>query len=208
MLYGTIHAPDGWSYRLTAEDVLWAARAALCEDSSPEGTAAVLWTWTQRYALPGFRDRFPTFRSLVRAHSQPVNPIWARTGSRCRPGGAYAGSTHCSETRLRRREACARRGWGDMPEPFVALVTRWAKGRLPNPVPGAVDFAAASVSQQSGDELLYRIGGQRFYSEAASRRRRPATIEGPSIVGPLLLGLVGVAAAGYAGLTLARKLDR
>jgi len=216
--WAQVLAKDGFRYQITDEDVLWAARAAQCEGGGEMGHRATLWTWTARFLLPGYRRRFPTLAGLIRAHSQPVNPIWARAGSRCGAGGSYAGRDECSEDKLRRREQCAQRSWESLSPNIRDVVTQWATAKLPNPVPKAVDFASSSIGHSADDVEVarFRSPGSRyynvFYSEAASRARPTDFVtihhEG-RVAGPTLAGIwraapfVGVAAlvvaAGFAG---------
>jgi len=216
--WGKIVTKDGWEYQISPEDVLWSARAARCEGGGEEGEAATLWTWTARFALPSYR-RYGTLAALVRAHSQPVNPIWQRAGSKCAPGGQYHNTDYCSPAKLSNREECAGRAWSTISPLLRQKVERWARAELPNPVPTAVDFASSSIGVQQGDIEVARFKreGARhynvFYSEASSRGLGPdyVTIEfngrkaGASAVGmmraygPYIGAGAAVLAAGFAG---------
>ena len=125
----TISTPD-WSYTLTPEDLLWAAKMIEGEGGDP---AAVLWTMASRFAL-FHGDRFPTFASLIRRYSSPINPRF----SPCSAADAAAHPLDCSP------EAQARRArfLEEPPDPArLAFVRRWVQGEVPNPVPRAVHFA-------------------------------------------------------------------
>lgn len=173
----TIVGPDGSRYTLTDADVLTGARAAWGESSSPEGAAAVLWAWTARHALPRYRRRYPTLSSLIAAHSQPVNPRWARGGEFCGPGGRYEGRDECGEARLARREQYRTASYASIPSAVRGIVERWARAELPNPLPpSAVDFAARGIRAQSGDTLVAEVGGNLFYSEPDSRALPPGAV--------------------------------
>jgi hypothetical protein len=102
---------------------------------------------TQYFALPRIHRLYPTFTALVQNYSQPINPKWRRDGQFCRPGGEYAGSERCSETVLRRRDVAATLPWSAIRPSIKTAVTAWFDGKLPNPVPKAVEFADPSVSQ-------------------------------------------------------------
>lgn len=210
--FGQIKTKDGWSYQITPDDVLWAARAAQCEGSGGEGEKATMWTWAARFALPNFR-RYGSLAALIRAHSQPVNPLWARGGSRCGPGGQYAGDTRfCSDSQLRNRELCAGRSWENINPRTRDTVTKWATARLPNPVPRAVDFASSSIRSQSGDHEVarFRSGSSGpynvFYSEAGSRSlpadyvtvHHEGRVAGPGVSSRSVM--IGIAAVGAAAL--------
>ncbi len=161
MTFATVIALGLQPYRISQEDKLWAARAAQFEGHDPADT---LWTWTQRHTLPAFRRRYPQLHELIKAHSQPVNPIWRRTGSKCRPGGSYHGTDHCSEGRLQRRDQAASLSFSQTRPDVQAAVQAWAEGRLPNPVDKAVDFAAPGVAQS----FMRRNPGSRLVKQAGN----------------------------------------
>jgi len=206
--YGTIVAPGLPPYRITAEDRLWAARASDNEGGlDPSDT---LWTWTQRYSLPAFRRRYDTLAKLIKAHSQPVNPIWRRDGSKCVPGSRYYGTDRCSERRLARRDRAARMSFSETKPEVQRKVDAWAKGQLPNPVPRAVDFAdepttRAFLSRTPGSRLLKRAGnwvvGTRESLGWSSNHVRITPGAGPDVLGvalPVAGGAFLLAAAGFA----------
>lgn len=174
MAFATIAAGDK-RYTLTATDLLWAARAAACEAGGrADGTAAVLWTWASLFASS---SRFDTFAGLVRAHSQPVNDVWRATGQACAQGGSWGarapsnwfGEEECSPERLARRESCRSLTWEQIHPTVRDVVERFGAGKLPNPLPRAVDFAAKSVRPKAGLAVVKRIGANVFYTTADSR---------------------------------------
>lgn len=143
--YATIVTKKGdFAYRLTSEDVLWAARSAFFEGGNP---GDVLWTETQRFVL--YRRDYPNFTLFVRAFSQPINPDWQRTGMFCRPGGKYENGAYCSAQQLDLRDRASHISWREMYEQKPKVVEDtllWANGQLPNPVPRATNFADPAVS--------------------------------------------------------------
>lgn len=200
-----------WSYTLTPEDKLWAAR--MVEGEGPvSDSAAVLWTMTQLFSPEGQRikygrpDRFRSFKDLIQAYSQPINPIWRRDGSKCRPGGTAAGSDACSSSRLARRDAIARMPLSSIDPAKLAVVNRWMSGSLSNPVPGAIEFAAPSVSQS----FLNRNpgwtklgGGSNWFLQPPGGLRSAVTLGGGLLGTSLLIG-AGVGLAWW----LARRARR
>lgn len=161
----------GHSYQITDEDVLWMARAVAGEGGDARDHLAIPWTYAQRFAL--LYPRFTSLATLIRNHSQPVNPRWARGGEFCGPGGRYVGDERCSEARLAARDRAAARTLADIPTAIRYIVTQWAKGWTSNPVPRAVDFAdptqtAAFVRGNPGAEYVARYGNH-YLSTAASR---------------------------------------
>jgi len=142
--YGKIVSSDGWSYQLTADDILWLARSVDFEGgTNPSG---VIWTYAQRLALPSIHRQYPTLALLVRAHSQPVNPKWARDGEFCRPDGRYADEPECAEAKLTRRDRAQSIPWDEISPRIRDLVIRFSHAELSNPVPRSVDFADERVS--------------------------------------------------------------
>jgi hypothetical protein len=140
---GRIVAKDGWSYQLTPDDLLWVARSAAYEGGD---VASTLWTYAQRIA--SFRPS--SFAAMVRAHSQPVNPIWESLDA----PGCVAHPERCLPQRkpdgtmgpdpLVRRRAARTAPWDSLPT--KSRVLAWAQARVPNPVPRATDFADDTVS--------------------------------------------------------------
>jgi hypothetical protein len=136
---GTIRSKGGFSYRMTPEDLLWLARSVQYEAGNHAATA---WTYAQRLAMA----RGSSLKSLVQAHSQPINPIWRRDGAKCRPGGSYYGRDECSERRLAARDQAASMPWASVRPEVRDTIVRFATGRLSNPVPRAANFANAPVT--------------------------------------------------------------
>lgn len=149
----------GWTYTLTPEDKLWAARMIQYEGPASD-SAAVLWTMAQLFSPAGQQAkyggrRYATFADQLKAYSQPINPIWRRDGSKCRPGGSHHGQDACSPARLDRRDQAARLPYGSVDAEKRAVLERWLGGSVPNPVPGAFEFAHASVL---GSDRIDRLG--------------------------------------------------
>jgi len=146
----TVRTGDGAiSFRLTPDDVLWTARAASRE--ADQEAPITTWAFTQRAVL--FKQQLgdqATYTGVLRSFSQPINPIWARDGAMCRPGGKYHGEPECSEAKLQAREWYTNATWeqlGAKHLQVLQVVAQWAKGKLPNPVPRVTNFAAPSVAQ-------------------------------------------------------------
>lgn len=134
-----IKTKNGWTYQITPEDVIWLARSVQHEVGNYAATA---WTYAQRLAMV----RGSSLRNLVMAHSQPINPIWRRDGSKCRPGGPYHGRDECAERRLVARDRAAAMPWSEIRPQVREIVVKFVTARLPNPVPRAANFANAPVT--------------------------------------------------------------
>lgn len=143
-----------WSYSLSDDDLLWTARMLQGEGPVTD-SAAVLWTMAQLFSPEGQVSkysgphRFTTFKALIQAYSQPINPIWRRDGSKCRPGGSHHSTAACNETRLARRDYYASLPYERVDAAKREVLEQWAAGRLDNPVPGATEFAHVSVIPDS-----------------------------------------------------------
>ena len=174
------------SFRLTQADVLWTARAASRED--PPEASIIVWAFTQRAVLFKLGNSSDTYTSVLRGFSQPINPIWARDGSMCRPGGKYAGHPECSEDKLKAREWYTNATWEQLNARYpdvVQIVSLWATGRLVNRVPRVTNFAAPKVAQSFLNhnpkaELFYK--GDNWYivdAEAVSWPSDYVTMSSP-----------------------------
>jgi len=157
----TIRVGDGWRYTLTDDDLLWLARMAHWEGGNDP--ADTIWTMAQAYAQPVKRRAYATFGAFLQAYSQPINPKWRRDGEFCRPGGRYYGRDECSAVRLDRRDHAAHMTWDEVDADVVEAVQAFADGRLPNPVPKAVEFANQPVSEgflsrNEGSTVIKRAG--------------------------------------------------
>ncbi|MGE0789753.1 MAG: hypothetical protein AB7S26_29035 [Sandaracinaceae bacterium] len=179
---GTLVA-GAWRYRLTKTDVLWAARMVegetLRRPDRGDDALAVLWTMTSLFAPDGQRAkyggrRFVTFTDQIRAYSQPINPRWLAEGEFCRPGGRSFGTDACADARLTARARLQRTAWKELDPLLRRVVIAWALGRTRNPVPGAIEFAAANVAasfiaRNAGSVEVARIHNT-FVATAGSRR--------------------------------------
>lgn len=184
----TLIRQGSWSYTFSPEDRLWTARM-LAGEGPASDAPAVLWTMAQLFtpagqkAKYGNETRFRTFTGLIQAYSQPINPIWRRDGSKCRPGGSHHGTDACSESRLARRDAFATLAYNAVAADKRAVLEGWLEGKVPNPLPGAIDFAHVSVipdSRRARQPVLWTSPtGNQFLSAPASALPFPATFVGP-----------------------------
>lgn len=155
---GVIKTSDGrYSYQIRQEDLLWLARLLQRESRSETGRKAVIWCYTQRMVVYNTRS----FKRLVKAHSQPINPKWRlvaaepvssdpnegppNLGSKVIPG-----RPNSSEEKLRIRAEVSTKDWNSIDESIRRLVKDWSEGRMDNPVPRASDFAVPAVASQRG----------------------------------------------------------
>jgi hypothetical protein len=167
---GRIRTADGWSYQITPEDALWLARSIQYEGGNKNAT---LWTYAQRLA----NRQGSNLASLVRAHSQPVNPIWASMSG----SGCVAHPDRCTPSQLARRQEAASRSWDSLPS--APTVLRWAQARTPNAVPRATDFADATVSasfmRRNPQSRIVMRDGNWYLSEGGDSAPRGGSIGWP-----------------------------
>jgi hypothetical protein len=168
--FARIVAPD-YEYQLTRDDLLWLGRAMQGEGGNHAATA---WTYVQRLA----GRRLSSLRALVLAHSQVVNPIWRRDGSRCAPGGRYYGTNYCSPRSLDARDRAASLTWEQIPSRVRSVLVQLAAGTLANPAPRATDFANDVVSQgflrRHPDARVVLREGNWYLAEGPSSSPRPS----------------------------------
>jgi hypothetical protein len=204
MAWARILGPDGWDYQLTTTDVVWAARMVVGEGA--EDASAILWTMTQRF---GGLQAWDTFTELLRAYSQPINPLWYRDGACCAPGATgcptrnSAGSPACSERAFARRTRITNLAWDEIPAHVRRTVLQWARAELPNPVPQAVHFAAPRLVERNLSptyQLVHR-GRSWFAAQGRSLSWAPDHVTmapGRPAMWPWVAGgLIALGVAGY-----------
>lgn len=190
---GRIRSQSGWSYQMTPDDLLWLARSVQYEVGNYAATA---WTYAQLLAM----RRGNSLKAVVQGHSQPVNPIWRRDGSKCRPGGTYYGRDECSEARLARRDAAASLPWSQVRPEVRDVIVKFATARLPNPVPRAANFANTPVTanylvRHPSSAIVLRDGNW-YITEIQTNAWPPdfvAIEDDGRIAGPSLTGLARAA---------------
>jgi hypothetical protein len=147
-------------YRLTWDDLLWAARMLIGEAGTNASTnegAAVLWCMASRLVALNSTS----YTRLIQAYSQPINPKWMAEGEFCRVGGRFNGTTHCAPNKLERRARYQNTTWEEIPGDVQDLVFRWATGQVDNPIPRATHFAVPRVASRGrGIEGLRAREGQ------------------------------------------------
>lgn len=155
------------SYALGTEDVIWLAKSLWgeCDSRSERECGAVAWTMLQRWMRWGNADvrasYWPTFKHFVRAFSEPVNPRKLDQG----------------EPAVRARRAKIQgASWAEIPASARNYAVAFAEGKLPNPVPAAVDFAANWLVSKQGKTGL-TIGGNTFlFPEESGQRWLPGSV--------------------------------
>lgn len=226
MTWATIRIDGIPEYRLTDADVEIAVRAAAFEGGSP---AAALWTWAQRWAMFGGGS---SLARIIRTHSQPVNPLWLRFGACCcgtgvcpaRRGG-FCEQDPCNDKRLARRVVAQRApiedilaGRGGANPSHAKAAIAWAKAKVSNPVPRAVDFADPAVSRgfisRNPGSFVVRKSGNWFIAtpRSAGWAANHVTLEldgrvaGPKTVGTgALVAMSGAAFLGFQWWKLRRS---
>lgn len=195
---GLITAKDGWSYQLTSTDLDWLAIELAHEGGSD---AATLWTMAQR--LYSRRRLGETMTAMIRGFSEPINPKFLPDGEYCRSGGRDAALPRCLPAATARRAV-----WQSSPPPAGkrAYVESWAAGRVPNPVPRAIDFRAcdadAAALVASGRAQLVLSSGNCYVARDGSQSW-PADMVSVAGAGPAGgAGGIGAAVAGVVALAV------
>lgn len=165
---------QGGSYTPTMDEWLWLARACYGEASHLDGQTAAAWAMVSRFVA--LRQTAPetwgrkTFGQLVRAFSQPVNPIWSRHDA-CADGRGCCGSTTdaCAPEVLAHRQFVQSRSWAWLQErepELYFMVMSFSAGVPPrNPIPGMTNFGGGG--QRRCDEV--EVDGNRFCAEPTLR---------------------------------------
>lgn len=143
---GTICHGDAAPRRITVDDALQMAKMIDGETwgtPSTEDARAMLWAIAARSGM----WRFPswTLADLIRSYSQPINPAWTRTGSKCKKyyAAGFTGEIpdSCSVKRVDRREQNIKMAWADTALVARKEVLEFAAGRTTsNPVVGMVGW--------------------------------------------------------------------
>lgn len=147
---GSVTTAEGWTYKFTLEDWLWAARMLSGEIISPrEGWGlpqvregeTILWTMLNYFYQmrdktfgrgPASTSPPHTYTRVIRAYSQPINPFWADKG----------------EPAVQAHRAKITNLTPEQVDPLVLdTVTRFMQGKISGiAFAGLVHFAARSLS--------------------------------------------------------------
>jgi hypothetical protein len=157
-------------YTLTDDDVMWLARAFVgeCgEDCTRKEAEYHFYCWLDRFLL--MRGRWLaegwSFEQLLRAHSQPINPLWATAGANKCLQHDPDGVDECSPQRIARRAQIRNMTVGRLSSLGVyqyALDAQAGKLKRRYAAP-LYDFAARGlVEKQNRPCFGVLVGGQRF----------------------------------------------
>lgn len=151
--------PDRSQTPVTDEDLLWMARMVEGETGGNNANhgAAVIWTVMQRRVL-GPKGRAMSLIEFMRAFS---SPLWGE--DRCAEGSKYHGTDACTDTARARRARIRTTAWDDLHDQAKNVTLKWAKGLVPNRIPGVVDFAHRSLDRP-GLVRAFDISDNRFYA--------------------------------------------
>jgi hypothetical protein len=192
---GQIRSKAGYVYQVTPDDLLWLARSVQFEGGDH---ASTMWAYAQIQAK---RRRRGSLVGLVRAHSQPVNPLWeSATTDKCR---RYP--DRCSPNALARRLQARTMPWDRIRSEVRNKVVAWATAELPNPVPRVDDFADDAVSRSfirrnPGTQIVKRVPSrsgrtEQWYLATPATQGWPADFVtmhfGGRVAGPVAGGSVG-----------------
>jgi len=199
---GQIRSKDGYVYQVTPDDLLWLARSVQFEGGDHPST---MWTYAQRQVM---RRRTGSLASLVRAHSQPVNPLWESLSA----AGCQRSPQRCSPAALERRRRARTMPWDNLRSEVRNKVVAWATAEMPNPVPRSTDFADGPVSRsfiarnpgtqivkQTGNWYLAEVPALGWPADFVTMHfgdRVAGPAAGASMGGRLGVPLLGVAAVG------------
>jgi len=126
--------PDGEvrkSYAMTREDVHWLAKSLWgeCEAETERHCGAVAWTMMRRWMTRRGRKLWSDFTDFMRAFSEPVDP------------------DEVYRDRPRKIQGWT---WAEIPKEAREYAIAFAEGRLSDPLPWSVNFAAQSLARKKG----------------------------------------------------------
>lgn len=115
---------------LDDDTVLWAARMCVGEGGkkcSRGKASAMLWSLMHRWQLWDKKQRYPSYLSLMRAFSQPINPRWQAGGDLAEK---WKGTVFASPARLLRRARISSLKWGEIAPHIRKAVEDFRDGLL------------------------------------------------------------------------------
>lgn len=188
-------------YSLTDTDVLWLARALVGEageDCTRREAEFHFWCWMDRFLL--VRGRWLTegweFHSLLRAHSQAINPLWMTPGE----GQCAAHPSDCSADRIARRaRVCSYSAAQLQSFGVYAFALAAQNGTLDRPTAQTLyDFAACSLVERQGRPCSgINVAGQCFLpydclKDSEKKAVVPGNVEMGTTVKTLGISALGV----------------
>lgn len=164
-VYAVLGAKFYYEYHLTDLDIAWLARSMWGEGANTREMASVhAWGAFNRFMLnPAFHTgKFKDcFWRYILFFSQPVNPIWRRTGAMCKIGGVHYGQDICSEVRLANRDQKAFSA--NISAGPLKLAEEFAVGTLESPGEVIIDYGdpgrnfAVLGGKKIGTEVVYPL---------------------------------------------------
>jgi len=110
--------PDNFSSKRSVQIdddmALWLGRMAVGESGknvTGEEISCMCWAMLNRFFLHRQREKWRSFKYLVRRFSQPINPRWYRNGDLARK---YANTEYTTEQKFRRRERISSLTWSQI----------------------------------------------------------------------------------------------
>lgn len=204
-------------YTLTDDDVLWLARGFVGEGGegcTRKEASALFWCWMDCFLL--VRGRWLqegwSFLSLLRAHSQPLNPLWSDANSdKC-----VANPSYCTQDKLARRVRIQNMSIGTLRGYGVYQLAMEAQaGTLERAISEPTyDFAACSLTaKQSRPCAGTSVGGNCFLTYSCLKAGEKSDVLsgevalGTSVetIGVSAVGLLFGAACAWAVWTLLKK---
>jgi hypothetical protein len=174
-----------FSYRFTAEDVLWTARFLVGEAGGRDdlGNRAVIWAMFNRYAL-FTHTVYPTFHQFIRAYSTPLQPVLRSAGAArrhmneptfVRTDGNYPG-TDVPRGQTQRHLRLQATQWNQLPASARSLAEKALKGQIPNPIGNASEFGSTYVYFHDRNRRYPNAEEWRRYTEGYAKQKKWAWI--------------------------------
>lgn len=145
------------------KEKLWLKRMVLGEGGwkcSDYKAAALCWAIVNRWFLWPGAKYYPTFISMMRAFSQPINPRWMTGGDLARK---YVGRNAASKERLARRDSICKET--KFPFSIVSIVNLFSLGLVPYNEPQRISNWASLPSTPEKHPWGFDVDGDWFFED-------------------------------------------
>lgn len=119
---------------IDSETALWIARMLIGEGWKNGKAAAILWTLMNRYMYSA--HKWPSFLTMIRNFSQPINDSWLPGGKKFEEYKNYkteSAKQATSAAAVKRRKWIRTLNWSDIPIELQNIIAQFIVGQLPYP---------------------------------------------------------------------------
>lgn len=116
--------------KIDDDTALWIGRMCVGEGGmkcSRDKASAMMWALMQRWMLWDKKYRYLTYKALMLAFSQPINPRWAEGGDKA---NKFKKTKFATPARLKRRKKISTMPWEKIPKRIRDAVIDFQNGKL------------------------------------------------------------------------------